>query len=152
MFSTRLTSSMKLMADENNTMEESVVSREEEYLNNWKRAQADFLNYKKEEMKRTEEILKYGNEAVIIDVVDVVGNLELAAAHLKDEGLKQVLKQFDSVLKKYGVQRIAVAGEQFDPALHEAVDTIEEHKPLVEVRPGYTMHGRVIRPSRVKTQ
>src|SRR3989344_8826539 len=78
----------------------------EEYLNNWKRAQADLINYKKDEMKRMEELVKYGNEAIILDVVDVVGNLELAATHINDEGLKITLKQFESVLSKYGVERI----------------------------------------------
>ena len=129
---------------------EEKVSKEEEYLNNWKRAQADLINYKKDEMERMEELLKYGNESLVIEVVDVVANLELAAAHLKDEGLKQVLKQFDWLLKKYGVRRIAVVDQTIDPQIHEAVDTLDESKPLIEVRPGYTMHGRTIRPGRVK--
>ena len=128
------------------------VDRTEEYLNNWKRAQADLINYKREEMKRMEEVLKYGNEAVTIDIIDVVGNLELAAVHLKDEGLKQVIKQFEAVLKKYGVQRILVTGQKFDPTIHEAVAALDESKPLIEARPGYTMHGRVIRPARVSTK
>ena len=123
-------------------------SKEQEYLNNWKRAQADFVNYKKDEAKRLEEFVKFANESVIIEILDVVGNLELAAEHLKDDGLKQVIKQFEEILKKYNVERIAVAG-QFDPALHEAVDAIDESHPLIEVRAGYTMHGRVIRPARV---
>ena len=124
--------------------------REEEYLNNWKRAQADFINYKKDEMKRIEELIKFGNEGLILEVVDVVGNLELAASHVTDSGLSMVIKQFESLLKKYGVERIAVAGQTFDPAVHEAVDALDESKPLAEVRPGYTMHGKVIRPARVK--
>ncbi|MEK7616005.1 MAG: nucleotide exchange factor GrpE [Patescibacteria group bacterium] len=126
-------------------------SMEEEYLNNWKRAQADLANYKKEEMRRMEELVKYGNEAIILEVLDVVGNLELAAEHLKDEGLKQVIKQFERLLKKYGVERIVV-GDHFDPNVHEAVDAINESKPLEEVRPGYTLHGRVIRPARIKNK
>lgn len=125
------------------------VNKEEEYLNNWKRAQADLINYKKDEFKRMEELIKFGNESLIIDVLDAVSNLELASAHIKDEGLKITLKQFESILKKYGVERIAVAGQAFDPSVHEAVDAIEESKPLAEVRPGYRLHGRVIRPARV---
>lgn len=125
------------------------VSKEQEYLNNWKRAQADLANYKKDEMKRIEEVIKYGNESMIIDVLDAVSNLELAAAHIKDEGLRITLKQFDSLLKKYGVERIAVAGQKFDPAVHEAVDAIVDDSKIAEVRPGYTLHGKVIRPARV---
>ncbi len=132
-------------------MVDEIINKEEEYLNNWKRAQADLINYKKDEGKRMEEFIKFANEDVILEVLDVMGNLELAAEHLKDEGLKQVIKQFESLLKKYGVERIAVGGK-FDPNIHEAVDAIDEAKPLEEVRPGYTMHGRVIRPSRVKNK
>lgn len=125
------------------------ITKEEEYLNNWKRAQADFVNYKKDEAKRLEEFVKFANESVIIEILDVVGNLELAAEHLKDDGLKQVIKQFEEILKKYNVERIAVAGQNFNPEMHEAMGEIVDDQPLVEIRPGYTMHGRVIRPARV---
>jgi len=131
----------------------------EEYLNNWKRAQADFVNYKKDEGKRAEELVKFGNESIILEMVDVVGNLELAFQHTPAEvrsnqkqwfdGLTQVVKQFELLLKKYGVERIAVAGQKFDPTVHEAVGELDDKLPLVEARPGYTMHGKVIRPARV---
>ena len=125
-------------------------NKEEEYLNNWKRAQADFVNYKKDEAKRLEQFVKFAGESVIEDVIDVVDNLELAAEHIKDEGLKQVLKQFESLFKKYSVERIAVAGQKFDPTVHEAVEAIVDDSKIAEARAGYTMHGRVIRPARVK--
>ena len=123
----------------------------DDYLNNWKRTQADFENYKKDEKKRAEEFVKFSNETLILEVLDVVANLELAAKHIKDEGLNITIRQFESLLKKYGVERITV-GDTFDPNVHEAIDAINETKPLEEVRPGYTMHGRVIRPSRVKNK
>ena len=122
----------------------------EEYLNNWKRAEADLINYKKDEAKRMEEFAKFANEDVILEILDVVGNLELAAQHIRDDGLKSIVKQFETILKKYGVERISVAGQKFDPAVHEAAEAIDESRPLAEVRPGYVMHGRVIRPARVK--
>src|SRR3989344_8148303 len=125
------------------------ISKEQEYLDSWKRAQADLINYKKDEGKRMEEFIKFANEDVILEVLDVVGNLELAAEHVKDEGLKQVLKQFDSLFKKYSVERIAVVGQTFDPAVHEAVEAIVDDSKIAEARAGYTMHGRVIRPARI---
>lgn len=139
---------MKFM-DETQTQDE-VIDKTEEYLNNWKRAQADFANYKKDEAKRLEQFIKFAGESVIEDVLDVVGNLELAAEHIKDEGLKQVLKQFDSLFKKYSVERIAVVGQKFDPTVHEAVEAIVDDSKIAEARAGYTMHGKVIRPARVK--
>ena len=127
------------------------AGRQEEYLNNWKRAQADLINYKKEEMQRVMELIKFGNEGLILEVLDIVANLELAAKHIADEGLKNIIKQFESLLKKYGVERIAVAGQKFDPAIHEAVGELADGADLVEERPGYTMQGNLIRPTRVKT-
>lgn len=114
------------------------MDKEEEYLNNWKRAQADLINYKKDEMKRMEELIKFGNERLVLEVIELV------------TGLKMVTKQFESLLKKYSVERIAVAGQKFDPTVHEAVAPLDNGAALEEVRPGYTMHGKVIRPARVK--
>ena len=127
------------------------ISKEEEYLNSWKRAQADLINYKKEEMQRMMDLIKFGNEALILEILDVTANLELATKHIPDEGLKSIIKQFESLLKKYGVERIAIAGQKFDPTIHEAVRPLADGADLVEERPGYTMHGKVIRPARVNT-
>ena len=133
---------------QNNEELEKCQQERDEYLNNWKRERADFLNYKKEEVKRLEEFVKFANEAVILEVVDVIDDLEKAAKEVKNEGLDQVLKKFRDLLKKYDVERIKVVGV-FDPLLYEAVEGAEGDK-LEEVRAGYTMHGQVIRPSRVK--
>lgn len=134
----------------------------EEYLNNWKRERADFLNYKKDEIKRLEGFVKFANEAIILEIVGVLDDLERAVKEVGDEGLGQVLKKFQDLLKKYDVERIKVEGA-FDPLLHEAITTEaqneivetrnEEEKneeTIEEVGAGYTMHGKVIRPARVK--
>mgnify|MGYP001575141570 CR=1 FL=1 len=94
-------------------------------------------------------------------MVEIVSYLELAFQHTPADvrsnqkqwfdGLTQVVKQFELLLKKYGVERIAVAGQKFDPAIHEAVGELADDKDLMEERPGYTMHGKVIRPARVKS-
>lgn len=120
----------------------------EEYLNGWKRAQADFVNYKKDEGRRIEEIVKFSNEGLIMSVIEVLDDLELATAEVKNDGLNQVVKKFQNVLKKYDVERIGVG--TFDPVHHEAVSTEDGGSRLEEIRGGYTMHGKVIRPTRVK--
>ena len=122
----------------------------EEYLDNWKRERADFINYKKDEAKRIEEIVKYANEDVILETLEIVDDLELATKELPGTGLDQIIKKFVSLFQKYGVERIPVAGEQFNPELHDAVETEPDGQKIVEVRSGYTMRGRVIRPARVK--
>ena len=138
--------------DEPNTQPERVNYQEkaEEYLNNWKRERADFLNYKKDEAKRVEEFVKYANEDVILEIMEVVDDLEQAAKELKNEGIDKILKKFEQIFKKYGVEKIEVEGQKFNPALHEAVETEQSGERLATVRSGYTMHDKVIRPARVK--
>ncbi len=122
----------------------------EEYLNNWKRERADFINYKKEEAKRLEEFVKYANEDLILELIELVDDLEIVAKEVPGVGLDNVVKRFNELFKKYGVERIEVEGKKFNPELHEAIETEKDGEKLKELRPGYTLHGKVIRPARVK--
>ena len=134
---------------------EQVKSKSEEYLNNWKRERADFINYKKDEIRRLGEIIKFANESLILEMIDVLDNLEMAIKHASPDvdkewlkGLEHVQKDFMELLNKYGVERIKTT-DNFDPELHEMVGEGEGDK-VEELRAGYTMHGKVIRPARVK--
>ncbi|MBX4190279.1 nucleotide exchange factor GrpE [Candidatus Parcubacteria bacterium] len=130
--------------------EEAVTQdKAEEYLNNWKRERADFLNYKKNEARRIEEFARYAHESVILEVMELLDDLEQAAKELKNPGLDQIIKKFVELLKKYGVERIKTDGS-FDPAFHEAVETEKDGTKIEEVRAGYMMHDKVIRPARVR--
>ena len=136
----------------------------EEYLNNWKRERADFVNYKKDEARRMEEFLKFSSAGILVELLDVVDGIEVARKNIPDvEELKDWLNGFDSALakldeflKKFGVEKINVAGSNFNPLLHEAVTTEIQNKEgnmnerIEEIRPGYIMHGKVIRPARVR--
>lgn len=121
----------------------------EEYLNNWKRERADFLNYKKDEARRVEEFVRFANEDVILETMEIVDDLELAVQEYKDIGLEQIIKKFKDLFKKYGLEEIDTKGK-FDPGLHEAIETEVGGEKIVQVRTGYMMHGKVVRPARVK--
>lgn len=142
--------------DENQTQDKS-----QEYLNNWKRAEADLVNYRKGESQRVQDLLKFGSESVVKEFVEVIDNFDIALKHAPPdtpgswlEGLRQVSKQFLDVLKKHGVEKIEATGKAFDPVLHEVIETVpgegESHVVLEELRAGYVMHDKVIRPARVK--
>ncbi len=133
----------------------------EEYLNNWKRERADFINYKKEEGKRIENFAKFANESLIMDLIDKVDGLIMAIKEYPPElkeksnswfaGIQTVANEMGDLLSKYGVDRIEVKGQKFDPMYHEAVEVKDkEGQNIEEIRPGYTMHGKVIRPARVR--
>jgi molecular chaperone GrpE len=121
----------------------------EEYLSGWKRERADFINYKKEETERISSLVKFANEDLIYKILPILDNLLLAQSHINDAGLLQVIKQFEDLLKKEGVEPIEVLEKKFDPNFMEAVEgdgeTVSE-----EILRGYMLNGKLLRPAKVK--
>jgi len=134
----------------------------DDYLDGWKRVKADLINYKKDEAKRFEAIVKFSNEALIKELINVLDSFDLALVALEVEedkktqkGLYLIRQQLEDILRQNGLERIIVSvGQSFDPALQEAVATIELDKPsgtiIEEVERGYLLNGKLIRPARVK--
>lgn len=139
------------------SVESGQAVEKEKYL----RLAADFDNYKKDEARRIGSALQYGNEKLILEVLSAVDDLEAAYHHAPEsineewlKGLKQTLNRFGELLNKHGIHRIPTVGEKFDPLYHEALQQVqgkagEEEMIVQEVRAGYTMQGKVIRPARV---
>lgn len=134
-----------------------------EYLAGWQRARADYLNFKKNEIERIEEIIKNANEELILKILPILDNLELAEANLSNssresdyiKGVLQIKKQFLDILKREGVEEIKTIGERFDPNFHDVVEEIEKKGVdagiiIKEIQKGYTLNGKVIRPSKVR--
>ncbi len=137
--------------------------KRDEYLAGWQRARADFLNYKKEEIERIEEILKYGQEESILKLLPILDNFNLVEKELpqglkNDENVKGILQikiQILNFLKNQGVEEVKTIGKKFDPNFHEAVEELELRDKesgiiIEEVQKGYTISGRVLRPAKVK--
>ncbi len=128
----------------------------DEYLNGWKRAKADLINYQKDESKRLRDAMSYGAEAVMRDLILVLDSFALAAtAGKEDEGTKAIRNQLSDALKRQGLEKMKVSpGDAFDPNLHESLGEMEIELPpgtiAVEVEAGYLLHGKVVRPARVK--
>ena len=123
------------------------------------RTLADFDNYRKRAERERGEIRRQASAEVVRDFLDVVDNLERAAAaggsaeDLKT-GVEMILRQLADVLRRQGVERVPAVGERFDPSLHDAVSRQEDpavDEPTVteEMSAGYRMHDRLLRPSRV---
>lgn len=132
----------------------------DEYLDGWKRAKADLINYKKDEAKRFETIAKFANESLIRDLIIVLDSFDLALSALEKEGKAEkgvylIRAQMEDILKQNGLERVIVSvGQPFDPALQEAIAEIESDKPsgtvVEEVERGYLLRGKLMRPARVK--
>ncbi|MDO8436416.1 MAG: nucleotide exchange factor GrpE [bacterium] len=153
----------ELNLDELKKALEEYQKQKDEYLAGWQRARADFLNYKKEEMERIEELLKYAGEVMLLKILPILDNFYLAMKNLpenlaKDENVKGVLQiqnQILDFLKSQGVKEIKSTGEKFDPNFHEVVETAESQAQesgaiIEEIQKGYTINGRLLRPAKVK--
>jgi len=138
---------------------------QDEYLAGWQRQKADFINYQKDAIRQTQEIIKYANEDLISDLLVVLDSFDISINSLKIEGLteneKRIIQglelikaQLESVLHRKGLKPIEALGQQFDPALHEILEEINEEGPpgiiIEELIKGYKLNEKVIRPSKVK--
>ena len=137
--------------------------RSEEYLTRLKYLQADFDNLRKRCDRQIQQVSQYSNERIIIQLLEVVDELELAVktaqttecAKVLIEGVQMTLKHLRKVLEQEGVSPIESTGEPFDPSKHNAIaaeerDDVETCVVTEEVRKGYRLKDKVIRPCIVK--
>jgi molecular chaperone GrpE len=138
--------------------------RSEDYLSRLKYLQADLENFKKRSEREAEQVKNYCIERLVTQLLDVVDELELAVKNGEIstspesliEGVEMTLKKLRKVLEQEGV--IAIdnpEGKVFDPSRHNAIavveqDNIADGTVLEEIRKGYILRGKVIRPSIVK--
>ena len=138
--------------------------RSEDYLTRLCYMQADLENFKKRSEREAEQIKNYCTEHLVIGLLDVVDELELAVKNGEIstspepllEGVEMTLKKLRKVLEQEGVSPIEnPEGKPFDPSKHNAIAAVENNDVadgtvLEEIRKGYTMKGKVIRPTIVK--
>lgn len=139
------------------------VKEREEFLDLLQRTQADFSNYQKRIKREKECWEKYQDESILKELMPAFDNLnkplemkcESADAKCIQEGVDLTRRELLRILEKRGITVMKTIGEKFNPAQHEAVATIESDKHpegiiMEEVRPGFILHDRVIRPAQVK--
>jgi molecular chaperone GrpE len=142
---------------------EAEKERSEDYLTQLKYARADIENLKKRFDQKLKDAEKYSNERIITELLDVVDELELAvgsarssdSAEVLVQGVEMTLKKLRKIFESEGVFPIKSVGEPFDPLKHNAVaktekEGVEGCTVVEEIRKGYTLREKVIRPSMVK--
>ena len=132
-------------------------AKAETNLDGWQRAQADFINYKRRSEQEREEIGKFANAALMLNLLPVLDDLERAFASIPSRianqdwvgGVKLIERKLRAALEAQGLSEIKALGEPFDPNLHEAVMQGKGKENIVvgEIQKGYKLHDRVIRPS-----
>ena len=136
--------------------EAELASLKQDYL----RALAEQDNMKKRNTKERSELLKYQGERVIVDLLEVLDNLELALSQedttLEDlkSGVEMIHKQFSGVFDKWEIKGHPGVGEAFDPQKHEALSTVpdaevEPGTVIQELRKAYYYKDRLIRAGQV---
>lgn len=148
--------------EEEGTKEETPYAAElAELKDKHVRLYAEFENYKKRVNKEREELVKYGNESLLYELLPVSDNLEMALKHSADntseglvKGVEVTLREFQRTIEKFGLTPISSTGKPFDPAVHHAMSQvekpdIEEGTVVDELRKGYIYKERVLRPSMV---
>jgi molecular chaperone GrpE len=136
-----------------------LTSERDEYLEQLRRLQADFENYKKRVTRQQTEHLERATEELVAHLLPVLDTFDLALAH-GTEGLEPVHRSLVDILEAAGLQRVDPLGQPFDPNEHDAVlheegegDGTSPTQEVSEVlRPGYRWKGRVMRPAMVKVK
>lgn len=134
-----------------------------EYLDSWRRAAADFSNYRKRAEKDTGEFTKFSNMLLISRLLPVLDDFERAMQTLPEnlrdltwiDGIMLIARKMRAVIEAEGVKPIEAEGKAFDPNIHEAViheesDKHEEGIVISELQKGYMLHDKVLRPTLVK--
>jgi len=142
---------------------EECEKQKAEYVAGWQRARADFLNYKKDEVERFNEILKYANAEFILKVLPILDNFDLVEKNITEDlknneyvkGILQIKVQFLDFLKIQEVEPINCLGKKFDLNFHEVVAEVETDGKeagtiIEEVQKGYRIQDRLLRPAKVK--
>lgn len=150
--------------DDFSALKDELAAREKEARENYDRylrAAAELDNYRKRAARDRADIIKYGKEDLIKDILPFLDSLDRALEH-KDtqdaqafrDGVALIQEQLLCCLKKHGVERIESVGADFDPNVHEALMQMEspdheDNQVVSEMEKGYLLNGRLIRPSRV---
>lgn len=125
---------------------------------------AEFENTKKRFEREKDNLLKFGNEKILSNLVSVVDNFDLTVSALKNDnddkvqnivkGIEMIRTQFLDVLKQNGLTQVESLGKIFDPNFHEAVAQApapgkEDQEIITEYQRGYILNGRLLRASKV---
>jgi len=163
------------MNDEDNQQEkvniEQLKSDLETATNNWKRAAADFENYKRRKEGENKELVDFAREVTVAKLLPTLDSLEQALKHMPStpedgphlpefgkqyqnwqNGVSGIVIQLDKALEELGVKKIEAVGKKFDPHFHEAVREVEGEEDQVvvdELQTGFELNGKVIRPAQV---
>jgi len=133
------------------------------HLDQLLRLQAEFENTRKRLQKEKEEHTRYAHGEIVRDLLPIYDHFDLALSSLDGtsgsevilKGVTLIKNEMWEFLTRHGLSRIDAVGQSFNPEQHEAVGAVEdesrtENTVVEEVRAGYLLHGKLLRPASVK--
>jgi molecular chaperone GrpE len=141
---------------------ERLTAEAEDYKVRYLRAQADFDNFRRRSRQEKEEFATYANVKIMEELLPVLDTFEMAMKSSDSTdvktlltGIDMVYRQLTTALANYGLEQVASVNEPFDPNLHEGIMQVEsaDHPSgtvVEELRKGYRLKEKVIRPAMVK--
>lgn len=136
---------------------EKLKTEKQQYLDNWQRDKAEFVNARRRDEESKAEFLKFAVIGFAEELLPIIDSFEAALKHEgSKEGVELIYTQFKSVLKKQGIEEFGQVGDAFDPSLHQAIGNVDtadknqDHTVAEVLQKGYQIHGKVIRPAFVK--
>jgi len=141
---------------------ESLKTQIEKLKNDYLYLRAEFDNYKRNVIKERQELIKFGSERLLVDVLGVLDNFEraleikISAENFPTfaKGMEMTYQELKAALAKFGISEVPAQGLPFDPNIHEALSSEETE----EVKPGhisrvfkkpYKLHDKLVRPGQV---
>src|SRR5438874_12822698 len=126
------------------------------------RKQAEFENYRKRMDREKSDFMQFASADLMKELLNVLDSFELALKNAATQngeqnvlrGFELIYKQIEDTLARFGLKPIEVKGKKFDPHFHQAVSTeatdgVEENTVIQEMRKGYLLNGRILRPAMV---
>lgn len=141
---------------------EKAKAQSDDHLNGWKRAKADYINFKRETEKKQREIIEFANAALLLEIFPLVDQFKQAFKHLPKDleksdwvaGIKHIQSNLKKLLNDLGITEIPTIGEKFNPEFHEAIGEVESDQDkgtiVEEVKTGFKINDKVIQPAKVK--
>lgn len=136
---------------------EQAEQERDDFKDRYMRSMAELENLRKRFDRERSDLLKYGHEKVLSDILPVLDSFEKAMATDKSsgesyaEGVKMVHRQLFDVLEKHGLKTVEAEGKPFDPNVHQGIQRIESDVGTEMVRDefqkGYLLNDRLIRPA-----
>ena len=124
----------------------------EELTDQLKRAVADYRNLERRNAEERMDAIRFANKQLIESLLPAFDTLFLAGKYTEDQSVKLTIGRIIEILKENGIEKVMVDDAKYNPETMEVVEVVEGKNDTVveEVRPGFILNGKLIRPAQVK--